>query len=439
MAPGVIFVLPGLQKINMDITPNTSAESLREQYLRHNFIVNVIDGGFFGFALGFASFVTVIPLFISTLTESAILIGMIPAVHIVGWQLPQIFTAQRVSRLRYIKPMVLIMTVQERLPFLGLAVVAWFIPQLNSTVALGLAFGLLIWQGMGGGLTATAWQSMIGKIIPGKRRGLFFGVQSAAANLLASLSAIMAGFILERQDSPVGFALCFLFAGLSMMISLVFLGMTREWESKPNQPIKRGSEYWSGLITLLKANTNFRWFLIVRMLSQFATMAFAFYTVYAVRDYGMNEATVGVMTGVLMAVQTAANPLMGWLGDRWSHRSVMGLGVMACALSALIAWWAPAVAWFYLVFMLAGIANVGVWTLAITMTLEFGREDEKPTYIGLANTLVAPSAMLAPLFGGWLADQFGYQTTFLVSAISGVMTVLVLFLLLQDTSETVLS
>lgn len=419
----------------MDITSHTARETIREQYLRHNFLVNVIDGAFFGFALGFASFVTVIPLFVSTLTDSAILIGLIPAIHIVGWQLPQIFTAQRVSSLRFIKPMVLIMTVQERLPFLGLAIVAWFVPQLQTTTALALVFGLLIWQGLGGGLTANAWQSMIGKIVPGKRRGFFFGVQSAAANLLASLGAICAGYVLERQDSPIDFTICFLFAGLSMMISLVFLGMTREWESKPNQLVKRGRAYWSGLVTLLKVNTNFRWFLVVRMLSQFATMAFAFYTVYAVRDYGMNESTVGVMTGVLMAVQIAANPLMGYLGDRWSHRSVMGLGVLACAMSALIAWWAPNIAWFYLVFILAGIANVGIWTLAITMTLEFGREEERPTYVGLANTLIAPSAMLAPLFGGWLADQYGYQTTFFVSALCGIITVMVLFLFLHDESE----
>jgi predicted MFS family arabinose efflux permease len=58
-----------------------------------------------------------------------------------------------------------------------------------------------------------------------------------------------------------------------------------------------------------------------------------------------------------------------------------------------------------------------------------------PTYIGLANTLVAPSAMLAPLFGGWLADQFGYQTTFLASAFGGLLTAVVLFFVLKDTHE----
>jgi MFS family permease len=271
----------------MDVASKPRSETLRDLYFPHNFLVNTLDGAFFGFALGFASFITIIPLFISTLTDSAILIGMIPAIHIVGWQLPQIFTAQRVSRLSYIKPMVILMTIIERLPFFGLALVAWYIPQLGSGIALWLAFGILIIQGIGGGLTATAWQSMIGKIVPQNRRGFFFGVQSAAANLLASLSAIMAGVILERLDYPVDFTMCFLLAGISMLVSLVFIASTREWDGLPNKNIDRGGAFWRGLIPLLRKNPNFRWFLIVRMLSQFATMAFAFYTVYAVRDYGM--------------------------------------------------------------------------------------------------------------------------------------------------------
>jgi len=76
-----------------------------------NFIVNVIDGGFFGLGLGFASFSTVLPLFVSNLTNSAILIGLIPAIHIVGWQLPQLFTAQRVAQQKRYKPMVMFFTV----------------------------------------------------------------------------------------------------------------------------------------------------------------------------------------------------------------------------------------------------------------------------------------------------------------------------------------
>jgi hypothetical protein len=104
---------------------------------RFNFIVNVLDGGFFGSAIGFASFITVIPLFVDTMTDSALLIGLIPAIHSVGWQLPQLFTANRVARLRRYKPMVLFMTIHERLPFFGLGLVAWLLPSLGPRSACG--------------------------------------------------------------------------------------------------------------------------------------------------------------------------------------------------------------------------------------------------------------------------------------------------------------
>lgn len=87
--------------------------------LKHNFTVNILDGTFFGLGIGFASFATVIPLFVSNLTESALLIGLVPAVHNVGWQLPQLLTAKSVSRMKQFKPAAIFWTIQERLPFWG--------------------------------------------------------------------------------------------------------------------------------------------------------------------------------------------------------------------------------------------------------------------------------------------------------------------------------
>ncbi len=400
--------------------------------LRFNFIVNVLDGNFFGFALGFASFVTILPLFVSTMTDSAILIGLVSAIHSVGWQLPQLLTVDRVTRLSRYKPMVVLMTLHERLPFFGLAVVAWFMPSLGPKLALLLTFGLLIWQGLGGGFTATAWQAMIGKIMPVNRRGIFFGAQSAAANLGGSLSAIAAGLLLERLAPPTNFAVCFLLASISLTLSWTFLAQTREPESVPVGLNTHQSAFQGRFQVILRRDANFCWFLVARALSQLATMAFGFYAVYAVRHHGMSEGMAGLMTSVYMGAQIATNPLMGWIGDRWGHRTVMGVGVYAAAASALLAWLAPSLNWFYLVFSLAGVANVAVWTIGLAMTLEFGSEAERPAYIGLANTLVAPSTILAPLIGGWLADTAGYPAAFLVSVIGGLATALVLQILVRD-------
>jgi MFS family permease len=250
--------------------------------------------------------------------------------------------------------------------------------------------------------------------------------------MLASLSAVFAGLILERFESPTDFSLLFLLAGISMAISWVSLSLTREPERAYHEQLAVRTTLWENLRRILRNDRNFAWFLVARMLSQLGMMGFAFYTVHAVKNLNMSELGVGIMTSVYLGAQIVLNPLMGWLGDRWSHRGVMEVGILAAVLSALVAWRAPSPGWFYVAFILAGMAGVAIWTIGLAIVLEFGSEPERPTYIGMANSLVAPATILAPLLGGWLADAAGYPTTFLATAFGGVATLLVLQFLVRD-------
>ncbi len=394
-----------------------------QKNVRFNFTVNVLDGALFGLGMGFTSYVTVIPLFVSGLTDSSILIGLVAAMHSIGWQLPQLLTANLVSRLRRYKPLVLLMTLNERVPFFALALVALALPSLGKNVALLLAFVLITWQAMGSGLTGNAWQTMIAKIMPSSLRGTFYGAQSSAANLLSSGSAVLGGIILTQVAAPNNFALCFLLTGTCMMVSMTFLATTREPEGPPSHEVRRSRrEFRGALMQILRRDVSFRLFLGARMLSQIASIGSAFFTVFAVRQFSMDAGTAGVMTGVLMIAQTIANPIFGWLGDRYSHRLMFAVGILMAGASAAIAMIAPSLEWFYVVFALAGFAGAGLWTTAMALTVEFGTEADRPAYIGLANTLTAPATLVAPLLAGWLADAVSYQAMFGVAAFSGLLT-----------------
>jgi MFS family permease len=407
-------------------------EQTTQKDLKHNILVNLLDGGFFGMGWGFGSFGTIIPLFVSRMTDSALLIGLIPAIHSVGWQLPQLFMAGAVSRLRRFKPMVMWITAHERLPYLGLMLIALFLGLLGNRLALLLTFLMLIWQGLGAGLTANAWQSLIAKIIPPTARGSFIGAQSALANIFISMTAVAAGFILENTDDSLGFAVCFLLAFSAMAFSMLFLGATREPADEQKVIPPRSSAPWKAWMELLRRDRNFTAFLVVRLLSQFSTMGFAFYIVYGLRRFDMDALTAGFLTAALTITQTVANLVMGWLGDRLGHRAMLIAGSLSVTLSSLLAWGAQGIGWLYPVIILAGLANVAYWTIGMAITMEFGSEDERPTYIGLSNTLVAPFTIIAPLIGGWIADAVSFQATFMVSAVGGLVIAVLLFWLVRD-------
>jgi hypothetical protein len=85
--------------------------------------------------------------------------------------LPQLFTANMVARMRRYKPAVMFFTVHERIPFLGLAVVALFSPRMSVNAVLVLTFALLIWQGP---WRADAWQSRSRRSFPPNRAAPFW-------------------------------------------------------------------------------------------------------------------------------------------------------------------------------------------------------------------------------------------------------------------------
>ncbi len=412
-----------------------SNEQFIRRNLRYNFTVNMLDGGFFGFAFGFASFFTIIPLFVSRMTDSAVLIGLIPAIHSAGWQLPQLLSAGQLSRAKRFKRPTLMATIHERLPFLGLAAIAWFLPKLDIKTALVLTFILLIWQGLGGGFAANPWVNLISKVIPPNLHGTFFGAQMAAFTGLEAIGAILAGLTLTQIDGPLDFTICFLVATLALIISYGFMALTREPETNDRESEGLPPNFWHISRRILRANRNFVIFLGVRSLSQFATMALSFYTIYAVWHFGVSEFTAGVMTTTFLVANILASLLMGRLADRLSPRIVMSLGGLGTTLSALIAMLAPSAGWFYIALVLASMGIVATWTIPIPLTNQFGNEKERPFYIGLSNTFTAPAAILAPILGGWLADALGFQATFLVSVISGVLMAAMLYFIMKDPSH----
>src|SRR5512135_2245824 len=121
-------------------------EAYVQKHLRFNFTIGMLDGGFFGLGMGFASFTAIIPLFVHHLTNSALLIGLVPAIHNMGWQLPQLLMAGWMARVPRFKPLTLWMTVNERLPFLGLAGLALLGPSWSASKFFCVIFIMLVWQ-----------------------------------------------------------------------------------------------------------------------------------------------------------------------------------------------------------------------------------------------------------------------------------------------------
>ncbi|MEZ4863538.1 MAG: MFS transporter [Caldilineaceae bacterium] len=415
------------------VTETTAARNAR-----WNFTVNLWDIIFIMLGVSFVSRETVMPALINHLTDSKLAIGLIPAIYALGVNLPQLLVASFSERLRYKKPFVMLLGgAGERGGYLLIGLSVWFFAASAPNLTLVLFLIFLAYGAFCMGAATPAWFDMIAKVIPTQRRGLWSGIGHGTGALLAVAGAYFVGYILDGFAYPNNFALLFLVAFVIMMVSFGGLALTREPPSTTVKERVTIGIYFRALPHLLHRDHNYARFLISRTVAVLGTMASGFYMVYGIDRFGVEGATIGWLTAVLVASQALMGVIWGLVADRWGHKVVLAGGAVALMAAALAAWSASAPGWLTLVFLLLGVGIAAELTSALNIILEFSAPADRPTYIGLTNTLLAPTLALAPLVGGWIATgSDGYGTLFLVAATCAGLGALLLLLWVREPRYT---
>jgi MFS family permease len=402
-----------------------------ERNYRWNFGANVLDGFAFFFGIAFASSSTIVPLFVSKITLNPLVIGLVAMIAQSAWYIPQLFTADRIEKLDRKKPVLINLGFfAERLP-----VYLW---PLAARLALDypiLALVLFIlgyaWHGLGAGVVGPAWQDLLARCFPVRKRGFVLGLTTFAGTAAGTLGAGVSSWILEEYSYPYNFVVLFSIAAVAVTVSWFFIAMVRE----PLQPAKPHAHaslpMWSRMTMILQRDKNFRAYLIARMLLILSAMATGFVTVVSIERWNLEDGVVGFYTAILLLGQTAGNLLAGVIADRFGHKLPLVVGGFSQVLAFALAWVAPAPAWVYSVFALMGFAAGVNFVSGMLITMEFSEPARRPTYVGIANTAFGLPLALAPLLGGWVAG-FGYGWLFGISALLGLVAVLLLQVTVVD-------
>jgi MFS family permease len=394
------------------------ADTLLARHATRNFWLNIMDGGAFILGLSLVSRYTVLPLFVERLSGERWLQGLILTFNYAGGFLPGLFMAPLVASLPRRKPFIMLVTLGERIPFLLLGLVLLFWSGLPATVLLVLFFFLYAVHSISSGLTTTAWQDFIARLIPGRRWGTFFGMQFGLGGILGVGGAALAAAILASQPFPRSIGLLSILCFTLMMLSYTFLGLTIE-PPQLTEPRAQMRAFLRGIRPLLQRDHAFRRYLFCRGAIALGLTGHGFVTATALERFQLRDADVGIFTGVFMASQAIGYVGFGALADRWGHKQVLEVATALGLAALLLVIVVPTAAWFLPIFALVGAAQAGYQLSGFTLVFGFSTPAERPTYIGVANTTLAPIAALGPLAAGWLAELAGYGALFVVLLLIG--------------------
>ena len=398
-----------------------------------NFTVNVLDNMFYALAISLVSQETIMPLLVSRLTDSEIAVGMISAIFSLSFLLPQLLVANHAQGLKRKLPFVLLVSGSlQRLPYplIGLALLLFAVEA--PGLALALFFIGIAAAALGGGLVTPAWFTMIGKVIPVRRRGIFFGLADGGGLLMGVVGAYFVGRILDAVDFPGNFTLLFLIAGVPLVISWFALSLTREPESEDLKQAIPLRHYLRQLPAVLSEHSNYRRFLVGYAMLRLSMMAVSFFVVFGDKQFGLSGADIGLLNAVFIGSQALMRLTFGWLGDRWGHKRNLVISAACMALAAVFALNATSVLGLIPAFICLACAISSDIVSHFNIVLEFAPPAEQPTFIGLTNTLIAPFTFVGPILAGWMAKTYDINALFMVSLAFGIIGVALLIWWVQD-------
>jgi len=408
----------------VDSTLNATAR----RHLRRNFSLGLVNGALFNLSNSLLDPSLVLTWLASQLTSSNFLIGLVVPINQGGWFLPQLLISGYLQGRKRKLPLYVAVSAPRAICWALMALALFLIA--DRTVLLVLFYALLTVYSLGGGLGGLSFMDIVAKAIPPTRRGAFFGWRRFLGGVLALGGSLVVKYVLDERRGlafPSNFGVLFTLSFLTISAAMISFGLFVE----PVEPVLNRSVALLGQVKralhLPRRDANYGRFLAVQFLARAAGMATPFYIVYAKRTLGVSAGMVGIYLTWATLAGIASTLVWGPLSDRRGNRglillvSLVGLATpLAALLIPLLASWQPSAAAqapyaFAAVFALSSIFQMGLMIGYHNYLLDIAPAEDRPLYIGLANTLTGLT-LLASAVGGLIVDLAGLAVLFWVAA-----------------------
>lgn len=400
----------------------------QEQIESHNRIAFISDGTFFNLGSAFLDANTILPTFISTLTGSSLLIGLVSTIRSLGYFLPQVVVAGHIGRLKRKKPFMMQAGLAMRVAALGMAISSLFAEK-SPGFALCMFYVFLVILSFTDGFGGLPWMDLVARTISPGKRGSLFGTMQATGGAAAFLAGFLIQILLSQGSIyPLNYFIVFFLGFLFLTGSLISMSFIIEPGDSPVQQEVSISEYLRGLPGAFRENHLFRQVILVRTLAGSLYLALPFFTVHAQQALGFSQSVSGLFVSSQMIGTVLGGPLWGNLGDNHGAFWVVRIVTLVSACTgviAIISRLTNAVGMigltyllYFSLYIMLGAVLSGIWIGFSSYVLDISREESRSTLLGLLNTMAGPLTLLA-LLGGWVLERAGFVWLFALEALLG--------------------
>jgi MFS family permease len=389
------------------------------------FVLGVLNGVLFNLAEALIGGTTVLPIFISNVTTSKVLVGLSGTMGNAGWFMPQLVVANLIQHVNRKKPVYVWAGVVRIVTIWTIAVTVALLAGSRAARFVVIFFVLYSVYCIAAGVAGIPFMDIVAKAVPSRRRGTFFGARLFFGGIASALAGIFVRNVLAARSFPDDFTILFVAASAVVTLAILSFSLVREPEitiRERRMPFRR---FLLKGPFLLKNVRSYRMLLVVRILLGVWGMALPFYILYAREHLGLPASVVGVFLSIQMVGMIISNLLWGALSNRVGNKIVLELvsavAVLSPLLTILTRFCAPlrGTACFGMVFFFLGFALNGIRLGYTNYMLDVSPDAERPTYLGFMNTFLAPVLLLSAV-GGYIIQITSYHVLFSIVIAAGI-------------------
>lgn len=380
---------------------------LVQRYLLRNYTAHSIEGGLYMGGMRFIAAETVAPAMIASLAGPDWLVASIPMLSMLGYIFPQLLMAHRIQGMSRHMPLVTLVGVFQRLPFLLAGLMLLLAGSHRGAALAAVALAPLV-SGLIAGTGVNAWQELVAKTVPASRRSSLFATRNIlAAGMGLGAGAVVAA-VLARHPGPVGYGILHLITFGCLAVSFGVFLFVRE-TPYPAPPVRHADTFVKSLRhmpRLVRADHRFRDYLVADACMAGIYIMMPFLGIHALHVLHKPNEYLGFLLIVHTVGSIAGNLVGGALGDRWGGKVMLVLS--QGAFLTICAWgaFASRSPEFLALFFLLGSAQTWLSIGKQTVGLEISPMAQRPSYLAILGTVNVPATLLA-----WLVSYVTWHAT----------------------------
>jgi MFS family permease len=158
---------------------------------------------------------------------------------------------------------------------------------------------------------------------------------------------------------------------------------------------------------------------------------------YMIDVAGMSRTQVGIVVAMLTVTSMLARPYLGRKSDDWGRKPLMIFGSLNFVVGSLLFIVARSMVPLLLVLVFEGLGLACFHTAALTFVGDIAPAARRGQSMAWYQTSFNAGIMLAPLFGVFLKEAFGYNSVFIAAAVAALVSFLFALKVSESKAEEV--